>query len=109
MLLAAIGIYGVLAFAVQQRTGELGVRIAIGAQRSDVLKLVLGQGMKLVGIGLGLGVLGSLLLSSYMQTQLFGVNSTDPLTFLIVIGVFVGDGVSWPAGCRHAGPRRSLR
>lgn len=87
LLLAAIGIYGVLAFAVQQRTGELGVRIAIGAQRGDVLKLVLGQGMRLAGIGLGLGVVGSLVLASYMQSQLFGVQSADPLTLLIVVGL----------------------
>lgn len=87
LLLAAVGIYGVLAFAVQQRTGELGVRIAIGAQRADVLKLVLGQGMRLTGVGMGLGVVGALLLATTMQSQLFGVQSADPLTLAIVIGV----------------------
>lgn len=85
LLLAAVGIYGVLAFAVQQRTAEIGVRLAIGAQAADVQRLVLGQGMLLAGVGLVIGTVAALLGGQLLEAQLFGVRSTDPLTLLLVV------------------------
>jgi predicted permease len=87
LVLSAIGIYGVLAFSVASRTGELGVRMSIGANRNDILKLVLRDGARLTGIGLGIGLAGSLALSQLMKAQLFGVGIIDPITLVSVIGV----------------------
>lgn len=81
MILAAVGLYGVIAYAVTQRTNELGVRMALGAQKSDVLKLVVGQGAQLAGIGIGIGLIIALALMRVISQLLFGVNATDPLTF----------------------------
>ena len=87
LILSAIGIYGVLAYAVASRTGELGVRMAIGAQKQDILGLVLKQGGRLAAVGLGIGLVGSFALTRMMQAQLFGVSASDPLTFVVVIAV----------------------
>ncbi len=87
LLLAAIGIYGVLAFSVEQRTGELGVRMAIGARSNDIVGLVLKQGVRLAAIGLGIGIVGSLVLTQFMQAQLFNVKSGDPVTLVAVVVV----------------------
>jgi len=84
MLLAAVGLYGVMAYSVTQRTHELGLRMALGAQGSDVLKLVVKQGMTLAGAGLALGVAGALALSRLMKTLLFNVSATDPLIFVAI-------------------------
>jgi predicted permease len=89
LMLAAIGIYGVLAYSVSQRTGELGVRMALGAQVGDVLRLVLRQGGLLVAIGLGLGVVLALTLSGLIATQLHGVSRFDPLVIGLVV-LFLG-------------------
>jgi putative ABC transport system permease protein len=84
LALATIGIYGVMSYSVAQRSRELGIRMALGAARGNVLQLVMRQGMSLVIIGLVLGILGALGLTRLLATQLFGVEPTDPATFTIV-------------------------
>jgi putative ABC transport system permease protein len=85
LVLAAVGIYGVMAYSVSQRTQEIGVRMAFGARSSDVLKMVLSQGAKLAGLGIGLGLLGAFALTRVMSTLLFEVSVTDPVTFAVVV------------------------
>jgi putative ABC transport system permease protein len=80
-LLACVGIYGVMAYAISQRTGEIGLRMALGAQRGDILRVVLNDAALIVIFGVGAGLLGSLLLTRFLQTLLFDVKPTDPLTF----------------------------
>jgi predicted permease len=82
--LASMGIYGVISYLVGQRTREIGIRIALGAKRGDVLRMVLGEGMKMTVIGVFVGLLASLGLTRLMATLLFGVSATDPLTFAAV-------------------------
>ncbi|HWL74462.1 MAG TPA: ABC transporter permease, partial [Burkholderiaceae bacterium] len=84
LLLAALGIYGVMTYTTAQRTRELGIRLALGAQTGDVLKLVTVQGMKLAFIGVALGLLGSFAVTRLMKSMLFEVGTTDPLTFSLV-------------------------
>ena len=81
LLLAAIGIYGVIAYSVAQRTHEIGVRMALGAQRRTVLRMILGQSATLLAIGIALGLAGSFALTRTLSALLFGVTATDPLTF----------------------------
>jgi putative ABC transport system permease protein len=85
LALAAVGLYGVMSYNVAQRTQEIGIRMALGAQGSDVLKLMTRQGMKLVFIGIALGLLASFALTRLMKSLLFGVSATDPLIFGIVM------------------------
>jgi putative ABC transport system permease protein len=84
LLLASIGIYGVMAFAVTQRTQEIGIRIALGARSADVLKLVVKHGMKLALLGMVIGLAGSWAITRFIEKLLFGVKATDLLTFSVV-------------------------
>src|SRR5206468_3435939 len=81
LLLAMMGIYGVIAWTVRQRTREIGVRMALGAQRSAVLSLLLRNGLKLAGAGIVLGLGGAMVLSRLLSSLLFGVGPTDPVAF----------------------------
>jgi predicted permease len=85
LLLAAIGIYGVMGYSVAQRTHEIGVRIALGAERRDIFRLVLGQGLMLILIGAGLGLGLAITLTRVLQNLLFGVSATDPLVFSMIV------------------------
>jgi predicted permease len=82
LILAVCGLYGVMAHAASQRTPEIGIRLAMGAQPSSIVTLLLGQGLRLLGIGLAIGLTGALLGTWYIEAQLFGVTATDPLTFV---------------------------
>jgi putative ABC transport system permease protein len=84
LTLAAVGIYGVIAYAVSQRTQEIGIRIALGAQRRDVLQLIIGQGAKLALAGAIAGLFGAFVLSRLMSSLLFGVSPRDLVTFSVV-------------------------
>jgi predicted permease len=81
LLLAAVGLYGVLSFSAAQRSGEIGIRLALGALRADVMRLVVGEGMRLVGFGMGIGLALALLVTRALKPFLFGVSPVDPLTF----------------------------
>src|SRR5262249_27363668 len=90
LLLTAIGLYGVMAYSVIQRTQEIGIRLALGAQPGDVLRLVLRQGLQLTALGLVIGLAAAYALTRYLQTLLFGVRPTDLLTFTAIALLLTG-------------------
>ena len=90
MILAAIGIYGVIAYGVAQRTKEIGIRMALGAQRSDMLRMILRQSLTIVGIGLAVGLISALVMTRLMTTLLYGVSANDFSTYAIVLLLLAG-------------------
>jgi len=90
LALALVGIYGVVSYAASQRTQEIGVRMALGAARADILRLVLGRGLLLVGIGVVLGVVAAAAVSRMVSTLLFGISAVDPVTFVVVPVLLAG-------------------
>jgi ABC-type antimicrobial peptide transport system permease subunit len=84
LLLAAAGVYGVIAYSVSQRTQEIGLRLALGAQSRDVLKLILQQGLWLAVTGIALGLLAAFILTRWMTSLIFGVDARDPITFAVL-------------------------
>jgi predicted permease len=85
LLLASLGLYGVLAYLVTLRTRELGIRVALGASSAEVLRLVVGQGLRMTGLGIGIGLAGGLLLTRLMRSLVFGISTSDPITFAAVV------------------------
>jgi putative ABC transport system permease protein len=94
LVLAAVGIFGVISYSASQRTREIGIRMALGAQRRDVLHLILGQGAKLALLGLSIGIVLALLLTRFIASLLFSISATDPLTFGAVAIVLLGVAVT---------------
>jgi ABC-type antimicrobial peptide transport system permease subunit len=105
LFLGAIGIYGVMAFMVAQRTSEIGIRIALGAQPSQIMRLVVGRGLWLAGIGIAVGVVGALVMARLLVFMLAGVSPHDPLTFTGVALLIAGVSV---AAC-YVPARRAMR
>jgi putative ABC transport system permease protein len=85
LLLAVVGLFGVISYSVAQRTHEIGVRVAVGAAKKDILRLILGEGMGITLVGVGVGLVGAIGISSVVKSQLFGISATDPMTFLGVV------------------------
>jgi len=113
LILACIGIYGIMAYSVSQRTNEIGIRMALGAGREAVLRMVLREAAWMVMVGLGMGVVGALVLTRAVASMLYGLKPWDPVTFVVSSALLLvaGLGASWiPARCA-AGvePMRALR
>jgi predicted permease len=89
LLLAAVGLYGVMAYSVAQRTREIGIRMALGAQKGEVLRLLTGEGMKLVLIGSAIGMLASFWVTRFIESRLYGITATDPPTFAASFAVLL--------------------
>jgi putative ABC transport system permease protein len=89
LLVAAIGIYGAISYTVTESTKEPGIRMALGALKSDVLKMVPGRGLKLVAMGIAIGAIAALAATRVMGSFLFNVSASDPVTFISVAGIFV--------------------
>ena len=113
LLLAAIGLYGVIAYSVGQRTREIGIRLAIGAQRGDMLRLVVGEGLRLASVGVAAGLAAAFFVTRVLQSQLYGVTASDPFTYVLIATVLgaVALLAAWLPACRAAkvDPMEALR
>ena len=89
LLLAATGVYGVVSYSVVQRTSEIGIRLALGATRKNIFRIVLGQGLRLVLAGLALGLIGAFALTRLIRSLMFGVTPNDPFTFVVVASLLI--------------------
>jgi putative ABC transport system permease protein len=87
--LAALGLYGILAYSVEQRVREIGVRVALGANKREIFRLIIGNGLRLALVGIAVGVPSALALTQLMRGMLSGVSSADPVTYIAVIGMLV--------------------
>jgi putative ABC transport system permease protein len=90
MFLAAVGLYAVVAYTVSRRTHEIGIRMALGARRTNILRLVLGQGLRLAAFGVGFGLFAAIAVSQVLSSRLYGVEPSDPLTYAASVGVIIG-------------------
>jgi putative ABC transport system permease protein len=90
LILSAIGIYGVIAYSVVRRVHEMGIRIALGAQRRTVMRVVISQGMLLLAVGTVIGTLGALAMTRTLASFFYGVRPTDPVTFVAVVVILAG-------------------
>jgi putative ABC transport system permease protein len=111
-LLAGVGLYGVLSTVVRQRTAEIGIRMALGADRTNIFKLVVGYGLRLTSIGIAAGLVAAFILTRWMASLLVGVKATDPITFVAMVVVFlaIATAASWLPAWRAAGldPTKAL-
>jgi len=89
MLLTAVGLYGVISYSVAQRTHELGIRMALGGQPSDMLRLIVGQGLRLAAYGVGIGLVAAFALTHFLSSMLFGISATDPISYVAVVGLLL--------------------
>jgi putative ABC transport system permease protein len=90
VMLAAVGIYGVMSYSVTQRTNEIGIRVTLGAQPTDVFRIVVDEGLRFAVLGVGIGVVAGLLLTRLLRSFLYGVSASDPLTFIGVTVLLLG-------------------
>jgi putative ABC transport system permease protein len=97
LVLAAVGVYGVMSYSVTQRTGEIGIRVTMGAQPSDIVRIIVGEGLRLALLGVAVGIVGALLLSRLLRTFVFGVSTSDPATFagVAIVLTLVGAAASY--------------
>jgi ABC-type antimicrobial peptide transport system permease subunit len=113
LLLASVGIYGVVAYTVAQRSKEIGIRMALGAQGSSVLKMVMGAALRLALLGVGIGLVGAFAVTAALRSSLYGVSATDPVTFAAVSLLLLGIAAlaSWAPARRatRVDPMVSLR
>ena len=109
LLLAAVGLYGVLSYAVSQRTSEIGIRMALGASAAEVRRMILDQGMRPAIAGIAVGVAGAVFATRLLRSMLFGVTAVDPLTFIAVIMSPAGSLGCWLVRCRLFGQRESTQ
>jgi ABC-type antimicrobial peptide transport system permease subunit len=87
--MASLGLYGVISYLVERRTQELGIRIALGAQRGTVLRLVMSDGLRMAGIGVAVGLIAAFGLTRLLSGMLYGVSTTDPLTFIVIAALLI--------------------